>query len=829
MKRYCLYILLLLTIAACSTTEKIPDGEQLYVGIDKVTYNETPAKRVRIRRDSVGVITTISDAYHVVENALSGTADKALINKMKEDAKGGAEVADLQAEEKTQSLENEATKKAYETAKQEVEAVLAYPPNNALFGSSYRRSPLQFGLWFYNAFADSKTKFGKWMLKTFGKHPILISTVVPDMRVKVAHNTLQNYGFFRNNVGYEIVTQKNPKKAKIRYNVSVGPLSLLDSIEYLPYAQRQDSLLRTAEKERILKSGNAFSVVDLAAEQTRIGDLFRENGYFFWQDKYTTYLADTLQRQNRVWLRVGPLQGVPDIANKTWYMGHTYIAMRRTEDEKIDSTRTRRNFTYHFGGKHMPLRMGLWRRSVSHRTGEPYSASDQRSTLEKLGSIGLFSQMDVNYVPRDTSANCDTLDIYVTALLDKPFSSELEMNATLKSNQQIGPGLAYSINKRNAFRGGETLTFKIFGSYEWQLGSRRGGQRSLLNSFELGAQLALKWPRFYAPFIARRNLRFPAETKVTFDADWQRRAGFFTMVSAGLGLTYNWHRKSNILHELTPLSIDFNKTTHTSLSFDSIMTANPALAVSMRNQFVPALSYTLTYTSPSQNRNSLTLQLHAKEAGNILSAGYAAFGRKFAEKDKRMLGSPYAQFLKTTLEARYLIRLNKTLSLATRFFGGVVWSYGNSSYAPYNELFYVGGANSIRGFTVRSLGPGAYHVDNSKYAYIDQTGDIRLEANAELRAHLFGSLHGAVFLDAGNVWLLRNDPLRPNAQLTGKTLKNIAVGTGLGLRYDLEFIVLRLDLGIGLHAPYDTGKSGFFNLKRFKDALNLHFAIGYPF
>ncbi|MBR1446666.1 MAG: BamA/TamA family outer membrane protein, partial [Alloprevotella sp.] len=111
----------------------------------------------------------------------------------------------------------------------------------------------------------------------------------------------------------------------------------------------------------------------------------------------------------------------------------------------------------------------------------------------------------------------------------------------------------------------------------------------------------------------------------------------------------------------------------------------------------------------------------------------------------------------------------------------------------------------------------------------DQTGDIRLEANAELRAHLVGSLHGAVFLDAGNVWLLRNDPLRPNAQLTGETLKNIAVGTGLGLRYDLEFIVLRLDLGIGLHAPYDTGKSGFFNLKRFKDALNLHFAIGYPF
>ena len=148
---------------------------------------------------------------------------------------------------------------------------------------------------------------------------------------------------------------------------------------------------------------------------------------------------------------------------------------------------------------------------------------------------------------------------------------------------------------------------------------------------------------------------------------------------------------------------------------------------------------------------------------------------------------------------------------------------------PYNDQFYVGGANSIRAFTVRSVGPGRYKPEKSKYAYMDQTGDVKLEANAELRSRLFGDLYGAVFLDAGNIWTLRNDPARPGAQLTASTLKDIALGTGFGLRYDMQFLVLRFDVGIALHAPYETSKPGFYNIEKFKDGLGFHFAIGYPF
>ena len=168
--------------------------------------------------------------------------------------------------------------------------------------------------------------------------------------------------------------------------------------------------------------------------------------------------------------------------------------------------------------------------------------------------------------------------------------------------------------------------------------------------------------------------------------------------------------------------------------------------------------------------------------------------------------------------------------------GGIIWAYGNKLIAPYSEQFYVGGANSIRAFTIRSLGPGRFHpAQDASYSYVDETGDIKLEANLEYRFRLFsnflgGNLNGAMFLDAGNVWLLRKDPSRPNSEFTfHKFFDSIALGTGLGIRYDLSFLVLRLDCGIALHVPYETSKSGYYNIPKFKDGLGIHFAIGYPF
>ena len=245
------------------------------------------------------------------------------------------------------------------------------------------------------------------------------------------------------------------------------------------------------------------------------------------------------------------------------------------------------------------------------------------------------------------------------------------------------------------------------------------------------------------------------------------------------------------------------------------------------------MEYTYTYDNASVRgkRNPIWWQTTVASAGNLTSAVYRIFGKPFSEEGKKLFGVPFAQFLKLNSEFRYHYRIDKNQMIASRIAGGVIWSYGNATTAPYTEQFYIGGANSVRAFSARSIGPGGYPPETDrKYTYINHVGDIRIEANIEYRFRMIADLHGAVFLDAGNVWLMRKDENRPNGEFTLKIFpKQIALGTGFGLRYDLDFLVFRLDLGIGLHDPYDTGKSGYYNIPKFKDSMALHFAIGYPF
>ena len=260
------------------------------------------------------------------------------------------------------------------------------------------------------------------------------------------------------------------------------------------------------------------------------------------------------------------------------------------------------------------------------------------------------------------------------------------------------------------------------------------------------------------------------------------------------------------------------------------MTANPAVYVSMRNQFVPKIEYSYTYSTTSAHRNPIVWQTTITESGNMLSLGYMAAGKDFNTKQKDLFGNPFAQFVKISSSLRKTWSLTPKSQLVGRVAAGIIMAYGNSERAPYSEQFYVGGANSIRAFTIRSIGPGNYVAPNTHYAYLDQTGDIKLEANLEYRFNIVGSLYGATFLDAGNIWLMKHDDNRPGAKFKADSVfKQLATGTGVGIRYDLDFFVIRLDLGIALHVPYETGKSGYYNIPKFKDGLGLHFAIGYPF
>ena len=823
----CWVLLVVIGVSSCSTTSNLAEGELLYTGIAKVKYENSPSQRKElVKKDSIGVIASIGNIANVFGQYTHQQESAAHLDSLY----GNIRYSDLSKPAKKllrHTLDQEI--KDFSVVMDEVEAVLAYPPNNSLFGSSSLQSPLKFGLWNYNKYVHAEKKFGKWMFKHFSSKPVYVSEVSPDMRVKVATNTLHNYGYLRGRVDYKLVEQKNPKKSKIVYNIYAGQLSYMDSITYLGFEERADSLLHARYGKRYLWVGNPFRVTNMVYEQNRLEQLFRENGYYYYTAPYTIFRADTVNRPGFVRLQVMPSPDRPPQVRHPWYIGNTHIAVRNNEQEILDQQIKHPTMTFSYAGDKIPLSVPMWYRSVVHRKGKLYRQSDEEYSYAKLNALEIFSQLDLTYIPRDTTAECDTLDLYITALMDKLYDSSFEMNAVFKSNQQVGPGVSFGLAKRNAFGGGEKVAFKLFGSYEWQTGNRRGQGSSLLNSYELGTELSFDIPRFLFPHFGKRRFRFPSSTVFALNADWKNRAGFFNMVTMGANMTYKWNKYRTSQHELTLLALDFDKMLHTTTSFDSIMNANPALSVSMRDQFIPSMSYTFTYASAKHHRNPIWLQISAKESGNLVSGIYAACGEKWSKKDKMLFENPFAQYVRLSAEFHETIKMGRYLKLATRFFGGAIFSYGNSLRAPYADQFYVGGANSVRGFAVRTIGPGGYRADDSKYAYIDQTGDFKLELNAELRARLFGDLHGAVFMDAGNVWLMRGDVQRPGAKLTASNLKKLAVGTGLGLRYDLDFLVLRFDIGVPLHAPYETGKAGWYNIHKFGKSLAYHIAIGYPF
>ncbi len=826
-KIYCGIIILCCGLAAgCSTTGNLPEEEVLYTGIKEIDYGRKPKKKDKKKdrqREEEGVITSLADAYKAVDDLFTQRD----LSALKRDEELTPEQKDSVAA--VRHIEEE----AYETAKAEVDAALAYAPNNSLFGSSYHRSPFPTGLWLYNALSGKKSRFAKWMFDTFAATPVLISTVNPKTRALVAQNTLRNYGYFNGTVDYEVIPEKNPRKAKISYTVRPRNLFRLDSIAYLRFPAVGDSLIRETLRRRTLFSGAPFSVVDLDAERTRIYNMFRNSGYFYYKPEYITYRADTIQRPGFVQLQVVPAEGIPASANKRYYLGRTNITLFNNDSYDLTDTLRLRDYTLYYNGGEkgkIPLRFSALRRNLFYRKGMLYRQDVMSFVQQQLSGMDVFSTVNLKYVPRDTTALNDTLDVNITGILDKPYDGEFSTKVTSKSNGQIGPGLSFSMSKRNAFRGAEKLKFEVHGSYEWQTNSTVQGRGSVINSYEYGASLSMEYPRLIFPGARGISRRARTSTSFVLDATCMNRASYFSMVSLSVRVAYTYQARPTIKHEFVPFRLDYDNLLNTTATFDSIMNVNQALYVSMRDQLIPSMRYTFTYSSPRRSRNPRTFIFEVKESGNVTSGLFAAFGKPFDQKDKKLFNVPFAQYVRFLAEFREEFRLSPRTSIATRVGTGVIFSYGNSSAAPYHDLFSVGGANSIRAFSVRGVGPGGYVPGASAYSYIDQMGDFKIEMNAEYRFPIVSMLSGAVFLDAGNVWLIDSDVNRPKGTFDiSRFGKDLALGTGFGIRCDLEFLVLRFDIGVGIHAPYDTRKEGYYNMPKFRDSLGYHFAVGYPF
>lgn len=711
-------------------------------------------------------------------------------------------------------------------------AVDAKPSSALPFITPYKQSPLPYGLWVYNYWNDSAKGVFGWLYRSLVSQPVLISDVKANLRAKLAEQILADNGYFGSTVTYEEVpNQKNPKKAGMSYTFDVSSPYCIDTIEYFnrPSERIEGFIDSIARKSKWFQKGSVFCVDSLSALRIEIANNLRNRGYYYFRPEYIEFLADTFLTPHAVAIRLNFSDNMPDVALRKYKTNKIVTLLQRNEIYSAgtpDTIETDRGELIIM--RPQRVRKGLIPECITFREGKVFSVRDMDRTQTRLARLGIFSNIQIQPIPADTSAKNPLMDVYITARYDRPMEASIEVNATSKSNSYIGPGLIASFSHNNLFGGGEKLSVSLNADYEWQTGHNRS---SVFNSYEFGLQTSLAFPRLLAPKFIPRSKRDINWTTITLGGSVLNRPKYFMMAEYNMGITYEWRATRHAVNSFTPFKLTYNKLIRTTEAFDSVMAMNPAVALSFESRFIPQLSYTYTYNKwlEREQNNEITFTALFTEAGNLFDVIYDLA----KVKGKKMLfGTPFSQFVKGQVQLVWNHRLfpKQDQWIVSRVLLGAAHAYGNAKEVPYSEQFYIGGANSIRAFTVRSIGPGSYRAPRDLVnGYFDQTGTFKFEVNSEYRFPIVGDLHGAAFIDAGNIWLLKNDPLRPGGQLNGKTfLKDIALGTGAGLRYDLGMMVVRLDVGYGLHTPYSNGTPHYFNVA-FKDAFAVHLALGYPF
>lgn len=725
------------------------------------------------------------------------------------------------------------------TLDEELNASLTAPlqvaPNNAFLGSSSIRLPFPMGLWAWNYLKTEKRGVKRWLYNNLAKEPVLLSAVNPEIRGKVVENMLQDYGHFGSLVYDSIIpNKKNPRKAKVSYVVRIVEPHRLDSVAFLRKTSPADSAIASVEGNTLLHRGDSYNVFTLEREIDRINDHLRNHGFYYFRPDFMEYVADTLETNGAVQLRKLLKSSIGENLLQTSPIGKIDVHLHAREFGRTPDSTITGKLTLHYRRK-KAVRPSVLNRAIRFREGDLYSQELQERSMQNLYRLNAFKTVNFQFQP-DTLKQEGRLNLKVDLVMDTPIEAEMELNATRKSNDQIGPGVAIGVTWRNIFRGGETLGIKAKGSYEWQTGNSRqiDANQSIINSYQLQVSGTLTYPRILLPrFFKLKEPRFANRTTFELSEDFLNRASFYRMISLGGSYKYDFQTSAHWYHTVTPLKLSYNYLLNTSSAFDDALNANPAIALGFRNQFIPTSSYSLSYDGQWGRSKSDKIVWF----GTLTSAGNALYGlmNLFGNNqgnDKTIFGNEYSQFVKLESDLRLFKGVGKSNTLAARLAFGVGYAYNNSTVMPYTEQFYIGGANSIRAFTIRTIGPGGYRPTAvTSNTFLDQTGDFKLEMNLEYRFKMMYRLYGAIFLDAGNIWLLRDDPNRPDSQFNlRKLLDQLALGTGVGIRYDLDFLVVRADLGIGLHTPYkNPNKQGYYNIESFSKGFGFHLAIGYPF
>jgi len=681
----------------------------------------------------------------------------------------------------------------------------------------------------YNFIGNLKREKGirSWIKRKIGKPPVRLSDATPENVTLVIENRLFNFGYFNANATYEI--KKNKKLAEIKYFIMPRVDYVIDSIAFPEKSDPINALIAGTREGTLIQQGESYELGILESELQRIEDVLKDSGYYYFDNNYLKFAADSASGDHQVNLRLFLKPDRPLNATRQMNIGNIIVHDEYTlEDYHPD--------TLHFDGitylsSSYRTRPQIIIDQIFMRPGDRYSRSMHFRTLNHLTSLGIYKLVNANFIA-DSSESKLQPNLFLT--LQQKNSLSAELNAVVRTTNYTGPGINLNWKNRNLFRGAEIFSMNFNGSFEFQIGAD-----SINTSFELGLDAGLELPRVVPFKLKKLSPEFVPVTNIRIGTKMFRRVELYTLISSYAQFGYKWRQSTYINHDLNLIDVSFTRVGNETQAFRDYLEANPIVKRSFEEQFIVGIGYSFTYDNRLKNKiNSIYLNPSVESAGSIVSLFYKTIKGKLEEPGDqyKLFGVPYSQFIKIRNEIRDYYKIGRNSLLVTRGIIGVGIPYGNSEVIPYIRQFFAGGTNDLRAFVSRTVGPGSYNPPVSNLG-VDQTGDIKLAANVEYRFSFTRLLKGAFFLDAGNVWLKNDDPERPGGSFDwNRFYKEIAVGTGVGLRFDADFVVVRFDFAWPVFRP-NLLPGERWVIKDFnplssnwrKENLLLNFAIGYPF
>ncbi|MEI6949579.1 BamA/TamA family outer membrane protein [Paraflavisolibacter sp. H34] len=702
-------------------------------------------------------------------------------------------------------------------------------PNSSIFGLKPKLS-------IYNLFRNKKENsfWGKMRAK-YGQPPVLLSDVDLVQNTKVLQSYLENRGFFHAKVTADTVV--GARRAKAEYTAETGPQYTVNSVEWENDESQLASDISLDTAKSLLKPGAPYNLDLIKAERIRIDAGLKEKGYYFFGPDYLLIEVDSTRGDNKVDMRIVVKPETPVEALRAYRINKVYIyAGYNLQSSPTDSTKaatdTSRNRAIYYKGYYVIDRRNRYRpllfsQAMQFNPGDVYNRTDHNLSLNRLINLNLFKFVKNRFEPLPDTPKLDA-HYYLTPLPRKSLRAEITANT--KSNNLNGTQLSVSWFNRNTFRAGEQLSITGYLGSEVQFGGTFQGY----NTYRSGAEANLAIPRFAVPFTTIRSRGgYPPRTNIQLGYDLLTRQKLYTVNSYRAGLGYLWKENIEKQHEFYPISINYVQSLNVTPEFVDSIAKYPYLQRIVDKQFILGSTYQYNLnqlTTGIRKLNSFYFNGLVDLSGNI--AGLVTGANVREGKQKRIFNTPFDQYIKMEVDGRYYRRIGLNSSWANRLVIGYGLPYGNSLALPYVKQFFAGGNNSIRAFRSRSLGPGTYRAPASNFLP-DQTGDIKIEMSTEFRPRITGPLYGAIFLDAGNIWLANEDPTRPGGKFSKNFLKELAVGTGVGVRVDITMFVIRLDVGIPLVKPWEREpprwQARVQEAQWRKDNIILNLAIGYPF